>query len=90
MWLYHARYSAEMFSEGAVPRTTRQRLSSSAVIGLVFALLGIFPLGIAFSVGGLLQTQDGERSGRGLAIAGVVISVVTIIPLLWWYFFARG
>ncbi|WP_407342160.1 hypothetical protein [Pengzhenrongella phosphoraccumulans] len=79
-----------MFNEGALPSTTPRRISSSAVIGFVFALLGVFPLGIAFSIGGLLQTQDGEKSGRGLAIAGVVISVLTVIPLLWWYYFARG
>lgn len=79
-----------MFNEGALPSTTPWRISSSAVIGFVFALLGISPLGIAFSIGGLLQTQDGEKSGRGLAIAGVVISVLTVIPLLWWYYFARG
>ena len=60
------------------------------MIGLVFAILGVFPLGIAFSIGGLLQTRDGERSGRGIAIAGVTISVLTIAPLLWWYFWVRG
>jgi len=74
----------------AMPRATARRVSSLAVIGLVFALLCVFPLGIAFSIGGLLQTRDGERSGRGIAIAGVVISVLTIAPLLWWYFSARG
>ena len=61
-----------------------------AVIGFVLALLGIFPLGIAFSVGGLLQTRDGEQRGRGLAIAGTVISLLTVVPVLWWYFFLRG
>ena len=79
-----------MLNDGALPSTTARRISQSAVIGFGFALVGVFPLGIAFSIGGLLQTQDGEKSGRGLAIAGVVISVLTVIPLLWWYRFARG
>lgn len=79
-----------MTFQGAMPQTAPQRMSNFAVIGLVFALIGLFPLGIAFSIGGLLQTSDGQRKGRGLAIAGVFISVASIAPLLRWYFAMRG
>ncbi|WP_430868867.1 hypothetical protein [Demequina aurantiaca] len=79
-----------MTYQGVTPQTAPQRTSSSAIIGLVFALLGIIPLGLAFSIGGLLQTSGGDRSGRGIAIAGLSITVVQIALLLSWYFFIRA
>lgn len=80
----------DMTFQGAMPRTVAQRMSNFAVNGPVVALIGLFPLGFAFSSGGLLQTSDGERRGRGFAIAGVLISVASIAPVLWWYFAIRG
>jgi hypothetical protein len=53
-------------------------------------LFGVIPLGLAFSIGGLLQTSGGDQRGRGLAIAGLTITVVQIALLLTWHFFIRA
>lgn len=79
-----------MTYQSFMPQTAPPRTSSSAIIGLVFALLGVIPLGLAFSIGGLLQTSGGDLRGRGLAIAGLTITVVQIAFLLTWYFFIRA
>lgn len=59
-----------------------------AVAGFLFSLLGIpccmtilFPLlGLIFSMVALGQTnRDGAENGRGLAVAGLIISIVTLL-----------
>ena len=60
------------------PATTKLT-STWAVLGLVFAFL-FWPLGVLFSILGLRETGNrGPRAGRGLAIAGLVVSVLAII-----------
>lgn len=49
-----------------------------AIAGFVLAFF-CTPLGIVFSAIGLSQTSRTGQSGRGLAIAGLVISVVSIV-----------
>jgi len=80
----------DMTYQAVMPQTAPQRWSHDAVIGFVFALLGVIPIGLAFSIGGLLQTSGGDQRGRGLAIAGVYVSAAQITLLLWWYFFNRA
>jgi hypothetical protein len=46
-----------------------------AILGLVFAFV-FSPLGIVFSAMGLSQTKKRNEGGRGLAIAGLVLSIV--------------
>ncbi len=46
-----------------------------SVLGLVFAVL-LAPVGLVLSIIGVARTRDGRRKGRGLAIAGIVVSVV--------------
>lgn len=79
-----------MTYQGVMVRTAPKRWSHYAVIGLVFAFLGVIPLGLAFSIGGLLETRGGERRGRGLAIVGLYITAVQIAGLLVWFFFNRA
>ena len=51
-----------------------QKTAGVAIAGLILAFL-FFPLGLVFSVIGLVVTgKDGKR-GRGLAVAGLVISL---------------
>ena len=47
-----------------------------AILGLVFAVL--FPLGIAFSALGLRNTRRDGTRGRGLALAGMVVSLLVM------------
>jgi len=66
-------------------------MSGMAVAGFVLSVVGAIPcfwfwflqipgyLGTIFSIIGLKQTKNGERRGRGLAIAGLVIGVILIL-----------
>ena len=60
-------------------------MSAMAVTGFVSSLIFCCPvlsplLGLIFSLVGLSQTKGGARRGRGLAKAGLIISIV-VIPL---------
>ena len=71
--------------------------SGMAIASLVCSLIGIVPcfwglqvmglLGTIFGFVGLKQTKDGQRNGRGLAIAGVVIGIIllAICAIVWIY-----
>jgi hypothetical protein len=48
-----------------------------AALGLAFAFI-VGPLGLLFSIVSLVRTRKGRRRGRGLAIAGLVVSVLWI------------
>ncbi|MCZ2811172.1 MULTISPECIES: DUF4190 domain-containing protein [unclassified Modestobacter] len=63
-----------------------------AVLGLVFAFV-FFPLGIVFSALGLRNTRRDGTRGRGLALAGMTISllqVVAVVGLVLWAAFGAG
>ncbi len=57
------------------PPSAPQGTDTVSVLGLVFAFL-FWPLGLVLSVIGLTRTGRGKRGGRGLAIAGLVVSLV--------------
>lgn len=71
--------------------------SGLAVASLVCSLVGVIPcfwgfqimglLGTIFGFVGLKQTKSGERGGRGLAIAGVVIGIILLVicAAIWIY-----
>ena len=73
------------------PSNSPARMSGMAVAGFVLSVVGAIPcfwfwflqipgyLGTIFSIIGLKQTKNGERRGRGLAIAGLVIGVILIL-----------
>ncbi|MGJ7439979.1 DUF4190 domain-containing protein [Aquipuribacter sp. MA13-6] len=46
-----------------------------SILGLVFAFL-FWPIGLVLSLVGISRTGRGKRNGRGLAIAGAIISVI--------------
>lgn len=73
------------------PSPARRRpTSASAVAGFVFSLLGPFaPLGLAFSIVGLLQTRDPEVGGRAFAVIGLIIGSLFTVPLMVWFFVLR-
>lgn len=56
--------------------------STMAVLGLIFGFV-FWPLGIVLSVLGLRETRvGGPRAGRGLAIAGLVISLLAALVVV--------
>jgi len=72
--------------------------SGFAIAGFVCSLVGFFlflltrfpfllgTLGIIFSSIGLAQTIKKDKKGKGLAIAGLIIGILTV--LLFWFLFA--
>ncbi|MBX6752094.1 MAG: DUF4190 domain-containing protein [Micromonosporaceae bacterium] len=59
-----------------------------AIAGFVLSLCACFPLGIIFAIIALVQMRRSGERGRGLAIAGLVISIVWILCL--WAVIANG
>jgi uncharacterized membrane protein YvbJ len=56
--------------------------SGLSIAALVLGLLGIWPLAIIFGGIGISQTKPGRNvSGRGMAIAGLVLGIV--VGLIW-------
>jgi hypothetical protein len=47
------------------------------ILGFIFAL--IFPLGIIFSIIGIYQIKESKERGKGLAMAGIIISGLLIL-----------
>ncbi len=80
------------------PMPAKQGNSGMAIASLVCSLIGVIPcfwlfqimglLGAIFGFVGLKQTKSGERGGRGLAMAGVIIGIVLVVACiaLWIYF----
>ena len=67
--------------------TGAPKTNGMAITGFVLSLLGCtWPLGLVFSIIGMNQTgKDPSQGGRGLAIAGLVISIVfAVITIVWW------
>ena len=64
--------------------STRVRSSRMAIAGFVLGLISYFSygflgiLGLIFSIIGMTQTNDGNYSKRGFAIAGVVLSSISL------------
>ena len=60
---------------GYPPQPPNRGTSVLAIIGLILAFCG-GPLGFILSVAAIFQTGPNRKKGRGLAIAGVVVSLV--------------
>ncbi|MBV9513688.1 MAG: septum formation family protein [Mycobacteriaceae bacterium] len=58
------------------PRKSTNRF---AIASLILGVLGVVLLSIIFGILGLVQTKGGRQAGRGLAIAGLVVSGVWIV-----------
>ena len=62
------------------------KTNGMAIAGFVVALVCCGPLGIVFSAIGLNQiNKNPSQGGRGLAVAGLVIGIITtIVALVAW------
>jgi hypothetical protein len=54
------------------------KTNTMAILGLVFAFV-FSPLGVVFSAIGLKQVKERREGGRGLALAGLIISIISIV-----------
>jgi hypothetical protein len=79
--------AAEHLGKPAAPMTMVPS-NGEAIAGFIFGILGYVPLlgficcllGIYFSSRGLKRAQQIENSGHGLAVAGMVLSIVFLVP----------
>lgn len=90
----------QLYPAGA-PMPAKQGNSGMAVASLVCSLVGVVPcfwlfqimglLGTIFGFVGLKQTKSGERGGRGMAMAGVIIGIVLVVACVaFWIYFAAN
>lgn len=63
----------------------KKKMSGKSVAGFIVSLAGLFVspiicgiIGIILSIKGMKQTKSGELRGRGLAIAGLVLGIISI------------
>ena len=73
-------------------KTVYKKTSGVAVAALVFALLGVSPLAFILSIIGIAVTsgRDSTLTGRGLAIAGLIISLMGILAWIIFFFSMGG
>jgi hypothetical protein len=71
-------YSPEQQPAYGQPGYQPQKTNTMAILGLVFAFV-FSPLGVVFSAIGLKQIKERRESGRGLALAGLIISIISIV-----------
>ena len=65
-------------TQQSAPAPASTQSNTFAVLGLVFAFLMPI-LGIIFSAMGMSKSKELNGNGRGMAIAGLVISIVEIV-----------
>jgi hypothetical protein len=73
-----AAYPTEQQPVYGQPGFQPPRTNTMAILGLVFAFV-FSPLGIVFSAIALKQVKQRREAGRGLALAGLIISIVSLI-----------
>ena len=97
----HVQQPAEQpMLQSQPPDRTGQSTSGLAVAGLVLgilAILGAFvPLlnfgaipfalvGLALAIAGFVSIKNGKRSGRGIAVAGIVLGAVSLVVIIGMY-----
>lgn len=66
-----------------------KKFSAMAITGFVLALVGIIfaglicgTLGVIFSAIGLAKTAHKKMKGKGLAIAGLVVSIIDVVIMI--------
>jgi hypothetical protein len=59
-----------------------RRTSGWAIASLVFGIIGGVLVSVICGIVALVQTKDGSRGGRGMAIAGLVLSAVWTVGLI--------
>jgi hypothetical protein len=78
---YGAPGAPQYGAPGAAPYAApapQQGTNGLAIAGLILAFL-IAPVGFILSIIALIQTRKRQQKGRGLAIAGVIVSVLSML-----------
>jgi len=62
------------YGQPPAPYPTKPSTNGFAIASLILGILGIFLLSVIFGIIALNQTKGGRQGGRGMAIAGLIIS----------------
>jgi Domain of unknown function (DUF4190)/Septum formation len=62
-----------------LPPPPQRTTSGWAIAAFVLGLVSCVPLGVIFGIIALVNTKGGRQSGRGLAIAGIVLSGLWLV-----------
>ncbi len=78
------------FAQGAfVPQAQGRPFSGRAIAGFILSLLWLGGLGslvgLGLSVDAMRETRNGARAGRGLAVAGLILSILGVISVAFIY-----
>src|SRR5580658_6772171 len=79
-----SQYPPPMQPVGYGFQPARRRTSGAAITSLVLGIIGCVPfltglLAVIFGFMGLRKTRDPNVGGKGLAIAGIILGIVSII-----------
>jgi hypothetical protein len=69
-------YQQQPYGGPLTPTPTRPPLDGVSVASVVTALLGLTPVGLVLGVIGIVRTAGGRRRGLGLAVAGILVSIL--------------
>ena len=70
------------------PAVPAKQSNGKATAGFVLSLVSMFccgllaPVGLIFSILGLNQAKSSNGAGKGLAIAGIIISAIAIVIMI--------
>jgi hypothetical protein len=73
-------YPYQLYGQATVP--TNPRFNGFAIAGFVLGLLGGVLLSVIFSIIGLVQIPRRRQRGKGLAVAGLVLSGVWVVVIV--------
>lgn len=91
--IYHSQQGAQQQTTSA---TTQGQTSVLAIVSLVLGILGIFFIGsiAAIICGHIARSQirksNGEQTGDGLALAGLILGYLSIAFWMLWLVFVGG
>ncbi len=67
---------------------TPKRTNTLALVGFITSLLFVQPVGLILAIFGLIECNKKQEDGRGLAIAGIIISALQVLVFV--FFFVVG
>ena len=79
---YPQQYPAPPPYPGYQPYPVKPPMSAWAVVSLVFGLLGGVLVSVVCGIVALTKTKNNQQSGRGLAIAGLVLSALWTVGIV--------
>ncbi|CAM2769730.1 DUF4190 domain-containing protein [Actinomyces slackii] len=65
---------------GAYPPGYRRpdEMNWAGIVSLILALCGVQPVGLIFGIIAMMAVRDGKADNKGIAMAGLIISAVTL------------